>query len=64
MEWTHELWKTKEFILHLYHQSPNCCQKFDEIMKVGVMTECFIIIIDTFKPVLRGHLWDKEHVAL
>jgi len=25
-------------------------------MKEGVMTGCFIIIIDTFKPVLRGHL--------
>ena len=64
MEWTHELWKLKEFILHLYHQSRNCCQKSDEIMKEGVMTGCFIIIIDTFKPVLRGHLWDKENEAL
>jgi hypothetical protein len=32
-------------------------------MVEGIETSCFEIEIYTVKPLLRGHLWDKEKVV-
>jgi len=52
------------FCFRLGKISPGTLQSSYGLVETTEITMGFLRIIITVKPVLRGHLWDREKVAL